>query len=297
MEGQHHSLKELQINNSCYSVTSFSLDAFPNLVLVYILNCENMESVMVSLPGCLSCLQNFKIEDCGSLKSVSKVWMAAPQLQHLRIVGCPEMDLSATGDPHRILKSLYISYYERLVSSAAFINSQFQGLTHLTIHGECESVKCLPIEGWLPASLESLTPRDIKSVEKLECKGLAHLTSLQKLCIDDCPKLENIEGEKLHASLIQLTIYKSPLLSRRCEMKDPQTLRHGSWDMTKLGASSKLDSDIPFEYSAATLFTESYSLMAMPKGDRGWSDQGLDGYGEESLVEGLLCCKKKCKME
>ncbi|XP_020991795.1 putative disease resistance RPP13-like protein 1 [Arachis duranensis] len=221
MDGQHHSLQVLSIQNSCDSITSFSLlDAFPNLVRVFIIKCEMMECIVVSRS--LSSLRDLNIFACRSLKSVSTIWMAAPQLEGLKIVGCPEIELSATGDPHHSLRSLEISYSEKLVSSAAFMNSQFHRLTRLCICHECESVKCLPKEGWLPASLESLTLYGVKSVETLECKGLAHLTSLQHLSIDECPKLENIDGEKLPASLIQLFIRESPLLAKRCEMKDPQ---------------------------------------------------------------------------
>ncbi|MED6182149.1 hypothetical protein PIB30_025866 [Stylosanthes scabra] len=192
MDGQHHSLQELLIDNSCDSVTSFSL-----------------------------C-----IWDCGSLKSASTLWMLAPQLKDLILLHCPEIELSATGDPHSSLRSLWISYSEKLVRSAAFMNSQFHGLASLTIDGfkidESESVKCLPKEGWLPDSLESLVLNGIESMETLECKGLAHLTSLQELYIRGCPKLENMEGEKLPASLIRLIILRSPLLGKKCEMKDPQ---------------------------------------------------------------------------
>ncbi|RYR71454.1 putative disease resistance RPP13-like protein 1 [Arachis hypogaea] len=224
MDGQHHSLHELSIQNSCDSVTSFSLlDSFPNLVRVDISYCGNMECIVVSRS--LSSLRDLRITHCGSLKSVSTLWMAAPQLEVLTLLGCPEVDLSPTGDgdPHRSLRSLEISYSEKLVSSAAFMNSQFHGLTHLSIHGEYgKSVKSLPKKGWLPASLESLTLFVIESVETLECKGLAHLTSLQSLTILGCPKLENMEGEKLPASLIQLIILGSPLLAKQCQKKDPQ---------------------------------------------------------------------------
>ncbi|KAL4350837.1 putative disease resistance RPP13-like protein 1 [Arachis hypogaea] len=217
MEGQHHSLHDLGIHNSCDSVTSFSLDSFPNLVYVYFAECEKMESLVVSRS--LSCLRSLMIVNCGSLKSLQTRWMASPQLDYLAFVGCPEIDLYATGDPHHSMRSLIISYCEKQLSCVA---SQFHGLTHLCIEGECESVKCLPKQGWLPATLESLTLDGIKSVEMLECKGLAHLTSLQELSIIGCSNLEKIDGEKLPASLLRLSILASPLLGKRCEMKDPQ---------------------------------------------------------------------------
>ncbi|RYR32689.1 hypothetical protein Ahy_A10g047220 isoform B [Arachis hypogaea] len=216
MEGQHHSLHKLMIQNSCDSVTSFSLDSFPNLVRVKISKCKKMEYLVVSRS--LSCLRSLEIENCGSLKSLQTLWMASPQLEDLILLGCPEIDLSATGDPHRSLRDLTISCYEKQLSCVA---SQFHGLTYLCIKGENESVKCLPKEGWLPATLESLRLEFITSVKMLECKGLAHLTSLQELTMNHCYNLENIDGEKLPASLLRLII-NGGRLGKRCEMKDPQ---------------------------------------------------------------------------
>ncbi|RYR71494.1 hypothetical protein Ahy_A02g005748 isoform C [Arachis hypogaea] len=222
MDGQHHSLQELYIRSSCDSLASFSLlDSFPNLVRVDIKYCGNMESIVVSRS--LSGLRYLWIKHCGSLKSVSTIWMAAPQLERLSLLGCPEIDLCAPGVPHRSLRYLFISYCEKLVSTAVFMNSQFQGLIDLWIEGECESVKCLPKEGWLPASLQSLTLEGIKSVETLECNGLAHLTSLHELSIYGCPKLENMEGEKLPASLKQLRISHTPLLGKRTHSFGPKS--------------------------------------------------------------------------
>ncbi|XP_072078152.1 putative disease resistance RPP13-like protein 1 [Arachis hypogaea] len=225
MDGQHHSLQKLSIGNSCDSHTSFSLlDAFPNLVSVHISGCQKMESLVVSRS--LSCLLSLYIFFCRSLKSVSTLWMAAPQLEKLSLVDCREIDLCDTGHPHRSLRYLEIIYSEKLVSSAAFMHPQFHGITSLIFYCEIadysECVKSFPKEGWLPASLESLTIKGLSSVGTLECKGLAHLTTLQELRIDYCVKLENIEGEKLPASLIKLGIYDSPLLAERCEKKDPQ---------------------------------------------------------------------------
>ncbi|XP_052113943.1 putative disease resistance RPP13-like protein 1 [Arachis duranensis] len=141
MDGHHHSLQKLSIEKSCDSVTSFSLlDSFPNLVHVNINGCGNMECIVVSRS--LPCLRSLRIIGCRSLKSVSTLWMAAPQLELLTLLGCPEVDLSPTGDgdPHRSLRYLGLSYSEKLVSSAAFMNSQFH---------ECEE----PPKGRLAACL------------------------------------------------------------------------------------------------------------------------------------------------
>ncbi|XLU46850.1 hypothetical protein S245_041664, partial [Arachis hypogaea] len=52
--------------------------------------CKEMESIVVSRS--LSCLRSLHISSCQSLKSVSTLWMAAPQLEDLKIVDCPEIE-------------------------------------------------------------------------------------------------------------------------------------------------------------------------------------------------------------
>jgi hypothetical protein len=96
-------------------------------------------------------------------------------------------------------------------------------LTDVTIEGPCDAIKSFPKEGLLHASLKSLTLLTFSSLEMLDCKGLRHLTSLQQLRINDCPKLENMVGvETLPASILNLCIIGCPLLKEKCHMKHPQ---------------------------------------------------------------------------
>lgn len=97
-------------------------------------------------------------------------------------------------------------------------------LTHLTINGPCDGVEAFPNKGFamLPPSLTSLALWEMSSLHTLECTWLLHLTSLQQLTINDCPKLENMVGERLPASLIKLQIARCPLLEEQCRMKHPQ---------------------------------------------------------------------------
>ncbi|XP_020970458.1 putative disease resistance RPP13-like protein 1 [Arachis ipaensis] len=233
---------------------SLEFNAFPRLRKLIIWDCPMLSG---DLPNQLPSLQSLDIENCKLLsccvpraaaitslriegsKKV-RIGELPPLLDNLSINGKHQVEsvkeaiahtqltcltslsisgyLCATGDPHSSLRYLIISYCEKQLSCVA---SLFHGLTHLHIEGECESVKYLPKEGWLPATLESLTLDGIKSVEMLECKGLAHLTSLQQLSIHHCSNMENIDGEKLPSSLLRLSIYGSPL-GKRCEKKDPQ---------------------------------------------------------------------------
>ena len=144
-----------------------------------------------------------------------------PDLGHLLIIGCPEIESFLDGGLPPNLKHLDIRNCEKLLSGPSSIGVH-EGLTSLSIHGACESVKSFPMEGLLPQlpSLTTLRLDGFSSLETLDSKGLLHLTSLEHLAIRDCPKLKNMAGERLPASLLQLRIYRSPLLAERCQKKD-----------------------------------------------------------------------------
>jgi hypothetical protein len=97
-------------------------------------------------------------------------------------------------------------------------------LSHLSIGDLCDGIDSFPKKGFalLPPSLTSICLWKMSSLHTLECRGLLHLTSLQRLTVEDCPKLENMEGERLPASLIKLQIIGCPLLEERCRMKHSQ---------------------------------------------------------------------------
>ena len=53
----------------------------------------------------------------------------------------------------------------------------------------------------------------------LDKKGLQHLTSLQKLWVEDCPKLKYMPKEALPTSLSTTDILKCPLLRKWWQSK------------------------------------------------------------------------------
>ncbi|GAU30263.1 hypothetical protein TSUD_384850 [Trifolium subterraneum] len=121
------------------------------------------------------------------------------------------------------LRSLRIWNCEKLLRNPSL--TSFDMISHLSI-GDLrdDAIKSFPNKGFalLPPSLTSLILWGMSSLHTLECTGLLHLTSLQQLELIDCPRLENMEGERLPASLIKLEIYECPLLEERCRMKHPQ---------------------------------------------------------------------------
>ncbi|CAJ2658930.1 unnamed protein product [Trifolium pratense] len=242
---QHESLQSLSIERSCDSLTNLPLDNLPNLKNLQIRTCENIESVSTSKIlsnlsdiGIRKCpkfvsflreglsapnLKSLYISKCTNLKSLPcHINTLFPKLQDVGIFNCPEMETFPEGGMPRSLRTLRIGNCEKLLRNPSL--TLFDMLTVLSIGGPCDGVESFPKKGLalLPPSLTTIYLRKMSSLHTLECTGLLHLTSLQQLMITDCPQLENIEGERLPASLIKLQIIGCPLVEERCRMKHPQ---------------------------------------------------------------------------
>ncbi|KAL4336591.1 hypothetical protein AHAS_Ahas12G0025500 [Arachis hypogaea] len=227
---QKYDLVELHIVNSCDSLTSLSLDSFPNLENLEIRGCSNLESVSKSEPPhaalqhltITSCpnLTHFDVSYCDKLVALPRdMNTRLPNLHSLHIQGCPNIcRLSGGGLPSN-LKELRVGDCEEQVRGLSWLGN-LDNLTHLTISGiRCESIKSYPEVGSLPRlpSLTTLHISKFHNLETLECNELLRLTSLQQLHIHWCPNLENMAGEKLPSSLLLLKIERCPLLGERCK--------------------------------------------------------------------------------
>ncbi|GAU23577.1 hypothetical protein TSUD_385650 [Trifolium subterraneum] len=242
---RHESLQSLEIVRSCDSLSTLSLDNLPNLHHLEIHNCENIEHLSAS--KILSNLSYIAISNCPKFVSFPREGLSAPNLESLRIIKCsnlkalpchintllsklqemyidkcPEMETFPERGMLPILRLLRIWNCEKLLRNPSL--TSFDMISHLSIAGPCDGVESFPNKGFalLPPSLTSLILWGMSSLQTLECTLLLHLTSLQQLTIRVCPKLENMEGERLPVSLIKLQIYKCPLLEERCRMKHPQ---------------------------------------------------------------------------
>ncbi|KAL1366909.1 putative disease resistance RPP13-like protein 1 isoform X1 [Arachis hypogaea] len=247
-EQQQHKydLVELQIEASCDSLTSFSLDAFSNLKNLEIRECRNLESVSMS-EAPHAALQRLIISGCSKLVSLAGEGLAAPNLTHLQVTGCenlealprdmksllpslqslqiygcPNICRLAEGDLPPNLKSLGVGGCEEQMRILSWMGN-LDTLTHLTISGSgCVStIKSYPEVDSLPhlPSLTTLHINNFDNLETLECNELLRLTSLQQLHIEYCYKLENMEGETLPSSLILLQIEGCHLLEEHCKNK------------------------------------------------------------------------------
>ncbi|XP_057743036.1 putative disease resistance RPP13-like protein 1 [Arachis stenosperma] len=80
---QHHSLTSLTIKNSCDSLTSFALPAFPNLKDLTIERCENLTSLELSQS---QSLRELWIDGCPKLENIIRL---PASLRELSIYKCP----------------------------------------------------------------------------------------------------------------------------------------------------------------------------------------------------------------
>ncbi|QHO22762.1 Putative disease resistance RPP13-like protein [Arachis hypogaea] len=243
---QKYDLVDLQIYESCDSLTSLSLDAFPTLMNLQIKESSNLESVSTSEPPHAS-LQRLTIFNCSQLVSFPQEGLATPNLTHLDvskcsklealppgintllpnlesldIQGCPNICRWPEGGLPANLKELSVRECEEQVRGLSWLGN-LDNLIHLTISGRGSGsiIKSYPEVGSLP-HLPSLTTLEIcwfKNLETLECNELLHLTSLQQLHISSCWKLENMAGEKLPPSLLLLRIQWCSLLEEHCKNK------------------------------------------------------------------------------
>ncbi|GAU23579.1 hypothetical protein TSUD_385670 [Trifolium subterraneum] len=242
----HEPLQSLIIHKSCDSLSTLPLDNLPNLHHLDIFNCENLEHLSAS--KILSNLVSIKIRNCPkfvsfpreglSAPNLKELWITncsnlkslhchintlLPKLQDMHIDKCPEMETFPERGMLPSLRSLCIRNCEKLLRNPSL--TSFDMISHLKI-GDLrdDAIKSFPNKGFalLPPSLTCLELSGMSSLQTLDCTLILHLTSLQQLTIQYCRQLENMEGERLPVSLIQLKIYGCPLLEERCRMKHPQ---------------------------------------------------------------------------
>ncbi|XP_057744609.1 putative disease resistance RPP13-like protein 1 [Arachis stenosperma] len=88
---QKYDFVALQIVNSCDSLTSLSLDAFPNLESLWIEGCSNLESVSMSeTPH--TALQRLTISNCEEFVSFPREGLDAPNWTHFDVRYCSKLE-------------------------------------------------------------------------------------------------------------------------------------------------------------------------------------------------------------
>jgi len=92
---------------------------------------------------------------------------------------------------------------------------QLKSLKQFSVSDDFETLNFFPEESLLPSTIKSLELTNCSNLRIINYKGLLHLTSLESLCIEDCPCLESLPEEGLPSSLSTLSIHDCPLMKQK----------------------------------------------------------------------------------
>jgi hypothetical protein len=203
----------------CSSFKCCQLDLLPQVSTLTIEHCLNLDSLcigerplpalchltishcrnLVSFPkGGLAApdLTSLVLEGCSSLKSLPEnMHSLLPSLQNLQLISLPEVDSFPEGGLPSNLNTLWIVDCIKLMVCGL---QALPSLSYFRFTGnEVESFD----EETLPSTLTTLEINRLENLKSLDYKELHHLTSLQRLSIEGCPKLESISEQALPSSL------------------------------------------------------------------------------------------------
>ena len=205
----------------CPSLIFFPISKFPStLKKLEIRDCARLESISEKMfhfnNSSLECLV---ISRYPYLKIIPD---CLHKLRELDIYNCENVELL----PHQLqnltaLTSLTISHCENIKTSLfQWGLATLTSLKHLTIARIFPQVASfsegqrLPL---LPTNLIYISIKDFQNLKSLSSLALQILTSLEKLWIQCCPKLQSVcPREGLPDTLSQLYIRDCPLLKQRC---------------------------------------------------------------------------------
>ncbi|CBI23819.3 unnamed protein product, partial [Vitis vinifera] len=220
---------------NCKNVSTFPpLGQLPSLKHLYILGLREIERVGVEFYGTDPSFVSLKALSFEGMPKW-KEWLCMggqggefPRLKELYIEDCPKLIGDLPTDL-LFLTTLRIEKCEQLFLLPEFLKCHHPSLAYLSIFsGTCNSLSSFPL-GNFP-SLTHLIISDLKGLESLSISisegDLQLLTSLEKLEICDCPKLQFLTEEQLPTNLSVLTIQNCPLLKDRCKFLTGEDWHH-----------------------------------------------------------------------
>ncbi|BBG96454.1 LRR and NB-ARC domains-containing disease resistance protein [Prunus dulcis] len=210
-------LQILEIDN-CPSLISFPSGELPTtLERLEIGDCSNLQTLPLNLVNLvnLETLETVRISECEKLKSLPEFIYKLKRLQRLEISFCPSLiSLPKSGLPTN-LRLLTVTDCEMLNPVDEWKLHKLKSL-HDLIFGGFPGLVSFSNEYLLPHSLTSLVVQRLPDLESIS-EALQNLTSLQKLVISECDKLQSLPMNGLPATLGDLSIRYCHLLQRRCE--------------------------------------------------------------------------------
>ncbi|KAF5445891.1 hypothetical protein F2P56_031566 [Juglans regia] len=206
------------------------------LIEITIEGFDALEPVPDGIMDSDSCLHDLRIRDCSSL-TCFPMHSLPSTLKTLEITYCTKLELPMYLDYSSIenvslngceslrgflpsLNSISICRCDKLFANRIRWGLQkLSSVRTMIIADESEDVESFPEVGLLPSSLTSLRICGFPKMKYLDKKGIQHLTSLEELQIDDCPKLKCMPEEGLPTSLSILQIKNCALLKKQWQRK------------------------------------------------------------------------------
>ncbi|RXH93982.1 hypothetical protein DVH24_016049 [Malus domestica] len=207
-------LERLEISDCSKLLTlPSSLLNLLNLEILQVTGCPFLESFPKG--GLPANIKSVIISECEELKSLPEFIYKLKRLQKLEISCCSNLiSLPKQGLPTS-LRLLTVTDCEKLNPIHEWKLHKLHSLHDLTVGG---------FPGLVSFSNEYLLPNNITSliIQRLPDLGsisevLENLSSLHKLVIRECDKLQYLPVKGLPATLCHLSIHRCPLLLHRCE--------------------------------------------------------------------------------
>ncbi|KAH9750225.1 putative disease resistance RPP13-like protein 1 [Citrus sinensis] len=220
------SLKSLRVE-SCSKLESIAerLDNNTSLETISIWTCENLKFLPSGLHN-LRQLQEIEIWECENLVSFPQGGLPCAKLSMLTVYGCERLKALPKG-LHNLtnLHSLEIHGNTKIWKSMIEWGRgfhRFSSLRELKISRCDDDMVSFPPEDIrlgttlpLPASLTSLEIGYFPNLERLS-SSIVDLQNLTSLFLYHCPKLKYFPEKGLPSSLLELIIYRCPLIAEKC---------------------------------------------------------------------------------
>nr|BBB04717.1 NB-LRR disease resistance protein [Solanum lycopersicum]BBB04720.1 NB-LRR disease resistance protein [Solanum lycopersicum]BBC83286.1 disease resistance protein [Solanum lycopersicum] len=204
----------------CHNVTRFLIPTATESLTIQ--NCENVEILSVAVDSAMTYLE---IWNCEKLQEIHLFNLQVLKMSNCKKVvnGRKELVIRHDGSDEEIQHWQLPSSITRLtIKNLKTLSSQvlksLTSLQYLCVEGNIPS---LVEQGWLPSSLSVL---HLGYNDELHSLHLSHLTSLIRLHITNCPKLQSLSESALPSSLSHLEIYHCRNLQSLSESALPSSL-------------------------------------------------------------------------
>ncbi|KAJ0478937.1 putative virus X resistance protein-like, coiled-coil [Helianthus annuus] len=206
-------LKSLDISLCNEQMEKINNTGMPMLEYVFIYRWRNLKSITDM--SYFKHITHLELYSCLSIETFPDLELSKlTSLQSLLIEKCPSMDSSFPRGlwPPKLV-SLGIGGLKKPILEWGPQNFP-TSLVSLTLCDEPEVSNLNQLSHLLPSSLTHLGIEEFDNLES-PSEGLQHLTSLQHLFIEKCPKMKHLP-ENLLPSLLSLIIEECPYLEERC---------------------------------------------------------------------------------